>query len=408
MSIFFILLIIIVILVCILLSTYSPRLELFKMPKILILGGSGLVGTAILEIFKLESYNAKILIIDPVDNIFGFDQIKTAITKQNIQNIAQYPVDLIIDVSVSVDAIELIKICDNLGTTYINTSIENWEIPNPEILDTTPDGLYKRSLSYRYNCIKKPTKSSIFINCGMNPGNISFYVREGIKRMGKLPNTIHIAELDTQETNLSDPDTFYNTWSPEGFIAEGLDGAMMGLGKIMNLDYFTAPIEYVSRDNVGLITTRGYDTKANSYVLGKLIEGYVITHAESESIARRIGVNTYYVYKPMADIEKLKAANYKMKTHALRQSEIKSGFDAVGALLIYDDKKFWIGSKLSISDVKNLGFIHSGPTPVQVASCLWKIMHLNKPPGLYDADDLDLDIKHDKYLGPVVINESII
>ena len=39
------------ILVCILLSTYSPRLELFKMPKILILGGSGLVGTAILEIF---------------------------------------------------------------------------------------------------------------------------------------------------------------------------------------------------------------------------------------------------------------------------------------------------------------------------------------------------------------------
>ncbi len=46
---------------------------------------------------------------------------------------------------------------------------------------------------------------------------------------------IHVAERDTQRAKEPKPfDTFWNTWSVEGFIAEGLQPAELGWGSHEN------------------------------------------------------------------------------------------------------------------------------------------------------------------------------
>jgi homospermidine synthase len=91
--------------------------------------------------------------------------------------------------------------------------------------------------------------------CGANPGMVSWFVkqalvnlakdtkldvkepgaddREGWARLMKKLGVkgVHIAERDTQRTKRPKPlNVFWNTWSVEGFISEGLQPAELGWG----------------------------------------------------------------------------------------------------------------------------------------------------------------------------------
>ena len=91
--------------------------------------------------------------------------------------------------------------------------------------------------------------------CGANPGMVSWFVKEALVNLAadlgvdaaepavgdsagwaEYMRTIgvrgiHIAERDTQRTRLPKPiDTFWNTWSVDGFISEGLQPAELGWG----------------------------------------------------------------------------------------------------------------------------------------------------------------------------------
>ena len=100
---------------------------------------------------------------------------------------------------------------------------------------------------------------------------------------------IHIAERDTQRTNeFRPPKTFWNTWSIDGFIAEGSEGvAEMGWGThekelAVNSKYFHLEPEKKSVyfNQPGMTLT----VKSWCPTLGPQL-GFLITHYECFSIS---------------------------------------------------------------------------------------------------------------------------
>jgi len=110
-------------------------------------------------------------------------------------------------------------------------------------------------------------------------------------------------------------------------------------------------------------------------------------------------------------LDDLRKAEYHppptVDTKVLSGEEIVSGYDSVGTLLIFKNGRFhWCGSVLDITETRKLGFIHSGPTTVQVASSIFASMKwINRGhnlEGYTEPEDLDYRfiLKHSKpYLG---------
>ena len=302
--------------------------------------------------------------------------------------------------------------------------------------------LYKRQVDVN-NLLKDDSGSTILTNNGMNPGIVSSCVKQGLedycntfgtkadknllraKKFNLLAKNlnleeIHISELDTQTFNIKRKDyEFFSTWSAVGFWAEALDPVQMGWGSNRPQDEGIKP---PGEGNVRIFPTRGMDCKCNSFVFGidynnndpkknivpMEINGMLIPHAEADTISSFLSTEDYrpsvfYVYEPsqiaLQSIEDLRDHKYhpppNSKCHVMTMEECVKGFDAVGALLIFKDKRMhWCGSILDVNMAKDLGFLHSGPTVVQVASSVFAGMKyiLNKKhsnDGYQEPEDLD-------------------
>jgi len=451
-----------------------------------VLIGCGGVGKCILEIIpKIKWFPKKLLdeliIIDP--NIFkhSFHKkvieelieelknkysikikiIKKPITKNNLTTLLLPLLDsntLVIDVSINIDGIEIIKLCQKQNTFYINTSLEVWEIPEPEKLTTDISKLYKRTLHYQHYRLEQQNKQNkikhtIICEFGMNPGIISVFVLLALKSYAKsIKNyeavklidrgnyakaayllklsVIHVAEQDTQEINrnfinktyknFNWSETFINTWSPSGYYEEGRDPIQLGWNpKDKSNVKLYKPSDYQrgAKDNIRFGRTRGYDMKLHSVVPNRnngftKIKGFAIPHGEASSLSERLTYkitghevyrpSVYYVYdsSPISkiSIKRLKENNYKTPkyTHNLLLSDLKNGYDSVGALLMFDNvaEPYYAGTILSTADVKHMGFKYSSPTVVQVAISIlsavkWMMDNQNK--GLCYAEDLPFE-----------------
>ena len=128
--------------------------------------------------------------------------------------------------------------------------------------------------------------------------------------------------------------------------------------------------------------TVGLDHVGNPH----FFEGYLIPHGEANSLSsfltyKKYRPTVFYVYSPSKcgeeSLDKLRKNNYIeiSECHVLDQNDIIKGFDSVGALLFFNgsgevpkDTKWWAGTVVDLKDVKKNGFIHSGPTVVQVAA----------------------------------------
>ena len=169
-----------------------------------------------------------------------------------------------------------------------------------------------------------------------------------------------------------------------------------------------------------------------------IIKGLLIPHGENESISKHLTIydnkkhpiyhpSQYYVYSPsrvaLESIQEVKENGYKMLENqkALRGNEIKSGQDAVGALLIFKNDpvklfleqketkpvSFWSGTILSIEQTRKLGLKYAGPTVLQVAISLhsavnWMIENPKK--GILFPENLPFSeiLKNsEKYLGTI-------
>ena len=449
----------------------------------IVLIGCGAVGKAFLELLPIcklisSKYYHNILIIEPLKlpqlNLFKQYKIvhkRISLHPDNIDEIMKdslMPGDVVIDASVNVDAIAIMKWCNRVGCIYINTSMENWLYPDSEHIDPSPDSLYDRSLYSRILIAKKLFKqgASMVADHGMNPGLISHFTMMGIRDFAEhmassddkyLPavalaqqrrfaecaqvlniKVIHITECDTQLTHNQRPKgIFWNTWSSEGLLAESLDPVQIGLGTSDDSNF---PKKSLYIDNMCIMPIRGMDLLTTSMTPGRTtgfrpFTGYSIPHGEANTISAALTVDAklgsgqnnnslsilddivitgskqsdsdalyrpsvFFVYQPCkagrASLEEIRRANYvvQKKFHVLSLPQIKTGYDAIGALLITPTRSWWCGTVLDVTDMHPHGIKFSGPTTIQVAISLisalkWLLVHPTN--GFMTPEDLPYD-----------------
>jgi homospermidine synthase len=268
---------------------------------------------------------------------------------------------------------------------------------------------------------------------GANPGLITHFVKKGLEELAAIKgiafcgnyahlakelgvSTVQVAERDTQDDQGFYPrDTFVNTWSVDGFMAELCHQPVeMGWGS-----HEGSRNDVLNFDRPGSATMpgrTGLDTRVRSWVpsVGEQ-EAHLVTHHEAHSIAEMLTLGqqgvanycptVYYAYRPcekaMRMIDRLgrKAEMPGEVGKAVMQHPV-TGQDELGALLIHDGGAYWYGSTLTVEQARSLA-PHNNATSMQVvatviASIKWMLLHPDE--GVIEAEDVDHDF---------VLNESL-
>ena len=237
---------------------------------------------------------------------------------------------------------------------------------------------------------------------------------------------VHIAERDTQRAIHPKPiDVFWNTWSVDGFISEGLQPAELGWGtherwmpdNARRFDDPDAPAIFLEQPGANTRVRTWCPSHGAQY-------GFLVTHNESLSIPDFFTVRgddgsveyrptCHYAYHPCNDavlsFDELFGAGCRMpaEEHVLDEHEIVDGSDELGVLLYgHARNAFWYGSQLTIEETRQLA-PYQNATGLQVTSAVlagivWALE--NPEAGIVETDDMDhvrcLEIQK-PYLGTV-------
>ena len=355
--------------------------------------------------------------------------------------------DFVINVSVEVSSLALIKLCWEKGAMYLDTCIEPW--PGGYTDPTMPAGkrtnyaMREEALALRVGNPRAPTA---VLTHGANPGLVSHFVKQALLNIaadtqltagtpttrgewGELARRLgvkvmHIAERDTQVT--SNPKLlgeFVNTWSIDGFVSEGSQPSEMGWGTHER----NFPRDGKRHDSGCLaaiyLTQPGAATRVRTWTpRAGHFHGFCITHAEAISIADYFTVRdgaqvayrptVHYAYHPcdsaIVSVYELAGRNYvQQERQRILMDEITSGIDELGVLLAGHKKNaYWYGSQLSIEEARQLA-PYNNATSLQVcvavlAGVVWAMENPNL--GVVEPDEMDfrrcLEICL-PYLGPV-------
>jgi len=356
---------------------------------------------------------------------------------------------MVVNLSVDTSSVDLIELCKDLDAFYIDTVVEPWPgLYTDRNLSVSARSNYALRESVLDLRRRRPGGVTAVSCCGANPGMVSWMVKQALLDVSRdlglkftEPTTrddwarlmqqagvkgIHIAERDTQRASEPKPHgKFINTWSVEGFVAEGLQPAELGWGtheKTMppgaqHHDFGSDAAIYLNRPGAG--------TRVRSWTpTARAQHGFLVTHNESISIAdyftlREGGQVVYrptchYAYHPCNDavlsLHEMAGAQWKPQKewHILSEHDIIDGIDELGVLLYGHAKNaYWYGSQLSIEETRQLA-PYQNATGLQVTSAVlagivWMLE--NPERGIVEADEMDfrrcLQIQR-PYLGPVV------
>ena len=341
----------------------------------------------------------------------------------------------LLNLSVDVSSVNLIKFCQDRGTLYLDTCIEPWTggyiDPTLTFTQRSNFGLRETALA-----LKNPTNSgtTAVIAHGANPGIISHFLKRALLQVAqdvglniekpKTQNewaklakdleikTIHIAEYDTQVS--SQPKQigcFENTWSVYGFHAEGVtQPSELGWGT--HEKYWPADAKKHNEDRQspiylerpGAMTFIRTWTPSRKNFLGRLVThnesisiSEFFTHKDNGQIVYRPTV--HYAYRP-CDAAVLSLEEDFGKERQLQDEqkilldEIVSGMDELGILLMGHKKgAYWYGSQLTIEDARKLA-PYQNATGLQVTAgvlgaMVWAMENPQK--GIVEADDIDFE-----------------
>jgi homospermidine synthase len=429
-------------------------------PIVMIGFGSIGRGTLPLILRHIKCNPQQITVIDPDASTSqlaekqGATFIKAAITAKNHRQVLKPLLTagpgpaFIVNLSVDVGSLDIMRLARETGALYIDTVIEPWpgfyyNTKAPQA-DRTNYRLRENLLALKRELGPGPTAVSC---CGANPGMVSWLVKKALMDIAAATKTkvaepktrdgwaklmkrlgvkgIHIAERDTQRTKKPKPfGTFVNTWSVEGFISEGLQPAELGWG---THEKKLPPKGKRHKTGCGaaiFIETPGADTRVRTWTPSEGAHfGFLVTHNEAISISDFYTVRdgrkvTYrptchYAYHPSNDAvlswhEMLGNGGKRLKhAYVLDESEIADGRDELGVLL-YGHKKnaYWFGSQLSIEEARKLAPYQSATglqvTSAVLAGMIWAIE--NPTSGIVETDEMDyrrcMEIQA-PYLGPV-------
>lgn len=357
--------------------------------------------------------------------------------------------DFLLNVSVDVSSIDLMRLCAERGALYLDTCIEPWP---GGYTDTALTPSERSNYKMREDVLAlrqeqpdgAPTQVSMH---GANPGLVSHFVKAALLNIAAdtgmkadPPKTrmewaelamhlgvkvIHIAERDTQVARIPKAQNeFVNTWSVDGFISEGMQPAEMGWGSHeKHLPPDGARHTY-GRDSAIYLNRPGATTRVRTWTpMAGRIHGFLITHGESITISDYLTVmdgdevtyrpTVHYAYHPCDDavlsLHEFAGNNLQQQKHQrIMMGEITEGIDELGVLLAGHEKNaYWFGSQLSIDEARHL-VPHNNATSLQVTAAVlggmvWALENPQK--GVVEPEDMDhervLEIAT-PYLGPVV------
>jgi homospermidine synthase len=339
--------------------------------------------------------------------------------------------DFLLNLSVDISSVALIKLCRALGVLYLDTCVEPWAGGYTD-LSLTPSQRSNYALrETALALMDDDTATTAVVAHGANPGLVSHFVKQALVNLARdtghdaaIPTsrngwaalsrdlgvkTIHIAERDTQLANIpKQRGEFVNTWSIDGFVGEGCQPAELGWGTHeMTLPPDGKHHEFGCDAAIYLLRP-GAATRVRSWTpMEGPFHGFLITHNEAISIADYLTIGAgaaasyrptvHYAYHPCDDavlsLHELAGKNWEMQTtQRLMQEEIISGVDELGVLLMGHAKgAYWYGSQLSIEDARALA-PHNNATSLQVTAAvlggvIWAME--NPRAGVVEADSID-------------------
>jgi homospermidine synthase len=382
---------------------------------------------------------------------YGIKFINHPLTRENFRHVLDPLVgrgDFVLNLSVDVSSIALIKLCHEKGALYLDTCIEPWPggytDPNIPASRRTNYALREEVLELRKAWTNGPTA---VITHGANPGLVSHFVKQalldiaaGCGRDAGDPKSredwatlakdlgvkvIHIAERDTQVSNRPKmPGEFVNTWSVDGFVSEGSQPAELGWGTHERHFPRDGRQHDFGRKSAIFLAQPGCATRVRTWTPeAKHFHGFLITHGESISVSDYLTVRqndrvlyrptVHYAYHPsdnaVLSVHEFCGRNFQLQERKrIMMDDITSGIDELGVLLAGHPKNaYWYGSQLSIDEARKLAPYNSA-TSLQVtvsalSGMIWAIE--NPAMGVVEPDDLDFRRNIEicrPYLGPVV------
>lgn len=427
--------------------------------------GFGSIGRGALPLIErhFRFDKSRMVIIDPNDghaNLaanHGVRFIHAAVTKDNYEELLEPLLTegegqgFCVNLSVDTSSLDLMKLCRSLGVLYIDTVIEPWlGFYFDENQSNAERTNYALRETVRKEKRKNPGGTTAVSCCGANPGMVSWFVKQALVDVARETGVsfaepaaddregwaalmketgvkgIHIAERDTQRSKFLRPqNAFWNTWSVEGFVAEGMQPAELGWGTHEKWMPKNAKKHRKGCKAAIYLEQPGANTRVRSWCPTPGPQyGFLVTHNESISIADFFTVRNdkdkvtyrptcHYAYHP-ADVAVLSldemfgnGGTPQKDMLVLEEADILTGIDELGVLLYGHDKNaYWYGSRLSMEETRNL-VPYQNATALQVTSAVlagmvWALE--NPEAGIVEADEMDyrrcLEIQM-PYLGPV-------
>jgi len=382
---------------------------------------------------------------------FGVRFINEPLTPDNYERVLEPLLnqgDFLLNLSVEVSSLALVRLCARKGALYLDTCIEPWTggYTDPTLSPSMRSNysLREKALALRNELKQSPTA---VLTHGANPGLVSHFVKRALLNIAQDTGVevakptrraewaalaqklgvkvIHIAERDTQvAVNPKLPGEFVNTWSIDGFTGEGQQPAELGWGSHekelpsdgRKHDFGCQSAIYLLRPGAG--------TRVRTWTpIAGTFHGFLITHGESISMADYYSVKqgdaavyrptVHYAYHPcdaaVLSVHEFAGRNWRQQEkQRLLMNEITSGIDELGVLLAGHDKNaYWFGSQLSIQEARTL-CPYNNATSLQVcvavlAGVVWAIENPNR--GIVEPDEMDFERCLEicmPYLGPVV------
>ncbi|MGA1498454.1 MAG: homospermidine synthase, partial [Steroidobacteraceae bacterium] len=382
---------------------------------------------------------------------FGVRFVNHPLTRENYRHVLDPLVgrgDFLLNLSVEVSSVALMKLCNEKGALYLDTCIEPWpggyDDPSIPASRRTNYALREEVLELRKS---RPGGPTAVITHGANPGLVSHFVKQALLDIAadtdvdvSEPGTreewaalahqlgvkvIHIAERDTQVSSQpKEPGEFVNTWSVDGFISEGSQPAELGWGTHERHFPRDGRQHDFGRRSAIYLTQPGCSTRVRTWTpLAGHFHGFLITHGESISISDFLTVRegekiayrptVHYAYHPadnaVLSVHEFCGRNFReQERKRIMMEDITAGIDELGVLLAGHRKNaYWYGSQLSTDEARRLVQFNSATslqvTVAALSGMIWAIENPNA--GIVEPDEIDFRRNLEiclPYLGPVV------
>jgi homospermidine synthase len=408
----------------------------------LVMLGFGSVGQGMLpvlfEAFGIEPAQVKIVKTSEdrsgIAQAFGVEVIAQPLVEGNCETVLDPLLsqgDFLLNLSVDVSSLALVRFCWKRGVLYADASNEPWagRYDNPALPATQRSNyaLREEMLAFRMDKQHGPTAC---ITQGANPGLVSSFLKVALLNMAKdlhmqveAPasheewgdlarrleiRVIHVAERDTQlATERKQRGEFVNTWSVDGFVDEGLQPSELGWGTHEKHWPADALRHGYGSDAAIMLNRPGIATRVRSWTpLEGPYHGFLVTHAESISIPDHLTVRengavvyrptVHYAYHPCDDavtsLHEIAGRNWQMQpAKRIIRDGITEGRDELGVLLMGNPHGvYWYGSRLTIAQARALA-PHNNATSLQVVAGLlgamaWALRHPRR--GVVEPDDI--------------------